>query len=56
MKTIVKNKQKKKKVIPAVHYQEEKATVSPGRYTGRCDGKDRNPNQVNPELSKAAVI
>lgn len=23
---------------------------------GRCDGKDRNPDQVNPELFKAAVI
>lgn len=22
---------------------------------GRCDGKDRNPDQINPELSKAAV-
>lgn len=39
-----------------MHCQEEKATVSPDRYTGRCDGKDKNPHQVNLELSKEAVI
>lgn len=54
MPTIV----KKMSILPAVHYQEERSTVSPDRHQGMegCDGKYRNPDQVNLELSKVHVI
>lgn len=53
MQTIV----KKMSTLPAAHYQEERSTVSPQTPRhGRCDGKDRNPDHVNLELSKVDVI
>lgn len=53
MQTIV----KKMPILSAAHYQEEMFN-SFSRQTlrhGRCDGRERNPDQVNPELSKVHV-